>query len=143
VTTATVCRLSGKLAAEGCTHVDVVNANGSIEQRSMVYTEYFAKGTAPSAYCDLHPTRGLMGKFASIFSGNAKPIPPPPHVEDTGIQTAPVVVTAAAAAAASADHTTAAPPEAAKKKRGFWGRLFGRRGPDEKSDREKSDRTAR
>jgi penicillin-binding protein 1A len=143
VTTATVCRLSGKLAAEGCTHVDVVSANGSIEQRSMVYTEYFARGTEPSAYCDLHPTRGLMGKFASIFSGSAKPIPPPPHIEDTGIPSAPVAVTAAAAAAASAEQATAAPLEAAKKKRGFWGRLFGRREPDEKPDREKSDRSAR
>jgi 1A family penicillin-binding protein len=144
VTTATVCRLSGKLASEGCSHADVVSANGSVEQRSLVYTEYFARGTAPSAFCDLHPTRGFMGKLASILSGSAKPLPPPPHVEDTGIPpAAPVAVTAAATAAASAERVTPAPPEPPKKKRGFWGRLFGRRGPDEKSDREKSDRSAR
>ena len=95
VTTATVCRLSGKLATEGCEHVEVVNAKGDTERRSMVYTEYFASGTEPSAYCDLHPTRGLMGKLASIFSGSAKP--PPPHVEDAGIPPAPAAVAAMAA----------------------------------------------
>ena len=59
VTTATVCRLSGKLAAEGCSHADVVSDKGTIEQRSLVYTEYFGRGTVPTAYCDLHPTRGF------------------------------------------------------------------------------------
>ncbi len=99
VTTATVCRLSGKLAAEGCDHAEVINDKGDTERRSLVYTEYFASGTAPSAYCDLHPTRGLMGKLASIFSGGAKP--PPPHVEDAGIPPAPAAVAAMAPPAAA------------------------------------------
>src|SRR6059036_2491485 len=41
VTTATVCRLSGKLASAGCQDVEVVNRDGVLEHRSMVYTEYF------------------------------------------------------------------------------------------------------
>src|SRR5260221_862306 len=44
LTTATVCRLSGKLATDGCNDVEVVNKNGDIEHRSMIYTEYFARG---------------------------------------------------------------------------------------------------
>ena len=54
VTTATVCRISGKLASEGCEHVEVVDTNGEVETRSMVYTEYFARGTEPTEYCELH-----------------------------------------------------------------------------------------
>ena len=60
VTTALVCRLSGHLATEGCEHVDVIDEDGQVERRSMVYTEYFARGTEPTAYCDLHPTRGFL-----------------------------------------------------------------------------------
>ena len=41
-----------------------------IERRSMVYTEYFARGTEPTAYCDLHPTRGIMTKLAGVFGGD-------------------------------------------------------------------------
>src|SRR5204863_124099 len=39
VTTDTVCRLSGKLATQGCEDVDVVDKDGHVERRSMVYTE--------------------------------------------------------------------------------------------------------
>ena len=51
---ATVCRISGKLASEGCNHVEVVGKDGQIETRSMVYTEYFSRGTEPTEYCELH-----------------------------------------------------------------------------------------
>jgi membrane peptidoglycan carboxypeptidase len=137
VTTATVCRLSGKLAAEGCSHADVVTDKGTIEQRSLVYTEYFAQGTVPTAYCDLHPTRGFVGKLASIFSGNTKPLPPPPHAEDAGLPPAPVAVATSTSGSttASAERAASEPQEPPKKKRGFWGRLFGRRDSDAKSDR--------
>ena len=39
VTTATVCRLSGKLATEGCNDVEQINSQGAIERRSMIYTD--------------------------------------------------------------------------------------------------------
>jgi membrane carboxypeptidase/penicillin-binding protein len=130
VTTAVVCRLSGKRAAEGCDHVDVVAADGRLEQQSMVYTEYFARGTEPTAFCDLHPTHGFFGKLASILSGTAKPLPPP-RLEDVTIPPAPVAVMASAAPSEQA----APPPPEPQKKRGFFARIFGRHRDDTKNDR--------
>jgi 1A family penicillin-binding protein len=126
VTTAVVCRLSGKLATEGCEHVEVIDAKGQLERRSMVYTEYFAKGTEPTDQCDLHPTRGFFGHIATIFNGSEKPTPP--RIEETGLP--PHAPTAAAAPAAEAVTQAAAAgqPEPPKKKRGFWSRVFGRNG---------------
>lgn len=55
VTTAPVCRLSGKRPTDACDPVEV-------------YTEYFARGTEPTEACPLHPDRGFFGRFASIFT---------------------------------------------------------------------------
>ena len=116
--TANVCRLSGKLAAEGCDHVLTVDDDGQVQPQSMVYTEYFARGTEPTSYCDLHPTRGFIGTVASIFIPGEKPVPV--HVESTARP--PVVVIAEA--------SNAPPPapkaeiEAPRKKRGFLSRIF-------------------
>ena len=70
VTTALICRISGKLAADGCGDVDVVNSDGSIAARSMstVYTEYFERGTEPTSLCDLHPAFGITGRRAGVSS---------------------------------------------------------------------------
>jgi penicillin-binding protein 1A len=46
ITTATVCKKSGKLAIEGVCDND--------PRGSTVYTEYFAQGTVPTEYCDHH-----------------------------------------------------------------------------------------
>jgi len=127
VTTATVCRLSGKLATEGCENVDVVDPDGKIERRSMVYTEYFARGTQPTTFCDLHPTRGLLGKLAGLFDQSDHPSPP--HIADTGLRPGTAGTTGATVEPASAPGTEAAiapaNPEEPKKKRGFWARFFG------------------
>jgi hypothetical protein len=123
VTTAKVCRLSGLLATDGCQDVEVVTNAGLIERRSMVYTEYFAKGTAPSAYCDQHPTRGIMTKLAGIFGGGEER-PAPPRIEDTGI--AP---TATATSGTRPDGIDPPPPAPTPNRRGFWSRIF-RRGGD-------------
>ena len=117
VTTANVCRLSGLLATEGCQDVEVIDHTGQIERRSMVYAEYFARGTEPSAYCDQHPTRGIMTKLAGLFGADAPPAPP--LVEDTS--TAP----GATATAGTLPQIEAPPQPPAKKKRGFWSRIFG------------------
>jgi membrane peptidoglycan carboxypeptidase len=130
VTTASVCRLSGKLATEGCQDVEVVARDGQLVRRSMVYTEYFDRGTEPAGYCDLHPTRGIMGKLASVFTGDEKPLPP--RIEQTGLP--PVAVATSGGETAPAAEHVEVPPEAPKKKRGFWGRLFGRGGDDERKD---------
>ena len=119
VTTATVCRLSGLLASEGCQDVEVEARDGHLERRSMVYTEYFARGTEPTTYCDLHPTRGIVAKVAGIF-GAEPDKPTPPRVDDPAV--APV---ATATSGITPPPTVENPPEAPKKKRGFWSRVFG------------------
>jgi 1A family penicillin-binding protein len=138
VTTATVCRLSGKLATEGCQDVEVVNDQGHIERRSMVYTEYFARGTAPETYCDLHPTHGLMTKIAGLFGGS-QTHPPPPSVQATGLPPAPAATSGSAPT--PPDPVPTAEQEPPKKKRGFWSRLFGiGKDDDHKDDRKSDDR---
>src|SRR5262249_55844183 len=54
ITTAVVCRVSGKLATDACHNVDTQAADGTIQQKSMVYTEYFVRGSEPTSYCDAH-----------------------------------------------------------------------------------------
>ena len=44
-----VCRMSGKLPAGGCDTVSVVDRDGMVAKRSMIYTEYFVRGTEPTA----------------------------------------------------------------------------------------------
>src|SRR4051812_15544756 len=87
VVSANVCRLSGKLASEGCDDVEVMDNDGHLTRRSMVYTEYFARGTQPTDYCQLHPKHGFFGAVASVFTGSEKP--PAPRVEETGLPPAP------------------------------------------------------
>jgi 1A family penicillin-binding protein len=132
VSTANVCRMSGKLATEGCQDVEVIARDGQLERRSMIYTEYFARGTQPTGYCDLHPTHGILGRLAGLFGSEDKPAPP--RIEDTGTASAPVVVaTTGETPRAHAGVSEQPPPEAPKKKRGFWSRVFGT-GKDRESD---------
>ena len=113
ITVVNVCRLSGKLATNNCEHLDVVD--GRIDHQPAVYAEYFAAGTEPTSYCDLHSSHGLVGVLASIFRSEP---PPPPHAVDKQPTALPVVENAPPAAAPAEE-----PP---KPKRGFWSRLFGR-----------------
>jgi penicillin-binding protein 1A len=132
IATASVCRLSGKLATIGCQDVEVVSESGSsrrgggasvstaaLVRRSMVYTEYFAQGTAPTEYCDLHPTRGLMTKMADAFSSGPVRVAPPTLVRTTEPSPEPSAVTAAP------PPEMDLAPEPPKKKRGFWSKVFG------------------
>jgi 1A family penicillin-binding protein len=115
VTTAEVCRTSGRLATDMCRRVD----------GGMAYTEYFARGTEPADMCLLHRFDGLR----TLASAPTLHLPAPPP---------PVAPTAAASPAPppAAHASPAAPPEApVKKKRGFWGRLFGKGGSDERKDK--------
>jgi 1A family penicillin-binding protein len=124
ITTANVCRISGLLATDGCQDVEVVVNTGEIARRSMVYTEYFARGTVPAGYCDLHPKRGFLTTLAGVFG--AAQMPPPPRIEDTGAGAS--AVPAAMATTGSTDRVERAettPPPAAPKKRRFWSRIFG------------------
>jgi len=125
ITTATVCRISGKLATEGCQDVEVVTKDDRIEHRSMIYTEYFARGTEPTSYCDLHPTRGMLTKITAALGGET-PSPSPARVDETGTPTPTATSGASAptgAVVSEAPEMTPSPP--VKKKRGFWSRVFG------------------
>jgi penicillin-binding protein 1A len=138
VTTASVCRISGKLAGDGCQHVDVVGDDGVTKSQSMVYTEYFAEGTVPTEVCDLHG-RGFFGAIAGLFSD--KPAQPDPDAAAASPQGSTAIrgttgstESAAATPAANEPPGGIAPlsPDSGKK-RGFWGRVFGRGKNDKKN----------
>ena len=94
-----------------------VFVDGRIDHQPAVYAEYFAAGTEPTSYCDLHSSHGLVGVLASIFRSEP---PPPPHAVDKQPAAPPVVENAPPAAAPAEEE----PP---KPKRGFWSRLFGKK----------------
>jgi penicillin-binding protein 1A len=133
----TVCRLSGKLPTDGCRGAIVFDRDGQATDRSMVYTEYFVRGTAPDDYCPLHTN--LYNAVATSGDAGARPVvaatsgdahlpaltpvdhlhEPAPARTDTHLGDATPVASPPA---------VAAPPEGppAPRKRGFWGRVFRR-----------------
>jgi len=121
ITTARICRLSGKLATDSCQNAVDTNEEGA--RRSMVYFENFVAGTEPTETCPIHgrvignPVRAL----AALFS----PKPSVPFEPAVAHAPAPPVITESAPA-----PKVEAPP--APKKRGFWSRVFG--GRDGKKD---------
>jgi hypothetical protein len=139
VTTAAICRISGKLASEGCDHAEVIGKDGQIETRSTVYTEYFSRGTEPTEYCDMHSANGAFGTVAGVFAE------PPPRAVDRGDHARTVVSVpvgtngvngttnqSAATTGPNATGTKATidpiapePPDRARKS-GFWSRILGR-----------------
>jgi penicillin-binding protein 1A len=135
-----VCRMSGKLPNTGCGNVMVENRDGNLETRSMIYTEYFVKGTQPTTLCPLHEQTfidalaGAVGvQMGSPVPADHAPVPPPTPTSTTGTAAPPVVP-------AASDSSEASPDQPQKKKRGFWSRLFGR--GDEKggkTDEKKKD----
>lgn len=131
VTSATVCRLSGKLATDGCNHAQVTDRNGNLTVRSQVYTEYFVNGTEPQDFCPLHGVGG--GFWNAIATSGTMPIAPPPVV---GAPPPPMVATDAAStvAAPPAEPAAATTTQATERRRGFWSRVFGRGGDDRKEN---------
>jgi penicillin-binding protein 1A len=128
VTTANVCRISGKLPVDACRNVVSTAEDGSLTVRSAVYTEYFVRGTEPIDFCPVHG-RGGFGEFV-VGTGGGMMAPPP-------------VVPAAPQAAPPAPGQPvpqAAPPPEQPKKRGFWSRFFGVGKDDKKKDEKKPPR---
>jgi penicillin-binding protein 1A len=138
-----VCRISGKLPSGGCDHVQVVNRDGLVEDRSMIYTEYFVRGTQPDTLCLLHQGPSFTERLAGIFGKDSgTPVSadqlglPPPTASTSGAPAATAPPTATASPTSTT--VTAEKPEDPKKKRGFWGRLFGR-GDDRKDEEKKQE----
>jgi penicillin-binding protein 1A len=63
VTSARICRLSGKLATAECETADKA-ADGP-----PVYTEYFARGTEPTTYCDQHGAAHVLAAVNPLSGG--------------------------------------------------------------------------
>jgi penicillin-binding protein 1A len=122
----TICRLSGKLPTDACDSAVLFDNDGNPTDRSMLYTEYFLRGTQPTAYCPLHSrpfdiiaTSGDARTGSGIVATAGTPPQPAPATPkaDGGEST-----TAAAVPAASAPDSSNSQP----RKRGFWGRIFRR-----------------
>jgi membrane peptidoglycan carboxypeptidase len=142
VTSANVCRISGKLPNGGCDHVEVINRDGMVESRSMIYTEYFVKGTQPTTVCPLHEPRSFMDAIAGVFGKDSGPPPMPVGATGLPVPSAPERPSSGPAAQPAPAPTTAPAGEepAAPKKRGFWSRVFGGGGGDKsEEDRKKEE----
>jgi len=132
-----VCRLSGKLPSNGCNNVQVVTKDGLIETRSMIYTEYFVRGTQPDIECPLHRL-GFGERLAGIFG---KDVGTPVSVEAAGLPPPTASTTGAPATPSSSSASTtvtAEKSEEPKRKRGFWSRVFGR-GENEEEEKKKEE----
>jgi len=132
----TVCRLSGKLPAGGCDNVSVANRDGLVEKRSMLYTEYFVRGSEPAQLCPLH-SPSFTDRLAGIFGKDAGVV-----VSADAVGLPPATASTSGSPAGTVAVPAVAPKEVAveepKKKRGFWGRLFGR-GDDDKDEKKKDE----
>lgn len=124
IVTADVCRLSGKLAAEGCEHAEVVDDDGHVERKSVVYREYFVRGTEPTDSCDLHGSRGILGSVAALLTGHNDAKPDVVRAQD--LLPAPTLTPYVTPPPAPAPPTSESAREEPRKKRGFWSRIFGR-----------------
>jgi len=124
IVSASVCRVSGMLAAAGCERAIVIDDEGHSSVRSTVYTEYFAKGTVPNQICRVHNAVPEGQLAAAVLGGHETPAPlpsaPPP----------------AATVAAAPEPPPAVAPSEPPKKRGFWGRIFGKRDKDPKDEKQ-------
>jgi membrane peptidoglycan carboxypeptidase len=125
-----VCRLSGRLPTDGCERVPVTNDAGEIDVRSLVYTEYFKRGTEPIESCPVHRGGSFFDKLAGVFGGG-RPEAPPISERDPALSAAtpPAPPPAAVEAEPRAPEQARAEPP---KKRGFWARVFGIGDDDEK-----------
>jgi hypothetical protein len=122
----------------GCDHVQVVNDDGSIESRSMIYTDYFVKGTQPTTLCPLHP----LGAYADALTGVGTPVHADPSILPGGTSPAstgnPTATNGVTTPADQATGGTVEEPK--KKKRGFWSRLFGGGKDEPKDDKKPKDK---
>jgi hypothetical protein len=137
VTSATICRLSGKRATDACHYVNTIDRDGNLTTGSQAYTEHFVRGTEPYEYCDLHGryeesawrTVATGGTVSSGSSSTPASVPVTVAAARTAGDSAPsgepAVVTGGTLPEARQSEPPAATPA---QRRGFWGRIF-RRGP--------------
>jgi membrane carboxypeptidase/penicillin-binding protein len=143
VVTANVCRISGKLPGGGCESVQVVTKDGQLEMRSMVYTEYFARGTQPTTVCPLHELPSILSRLAGVFGRDNRV---PVAADDAGLPMPPPMSTGGNNTPGSAgvgdkerDQVAEERTEEPKKKRSFWSKVFGgdKKSPEVSKDEKK------
>jgi penicillin-binding protein 1A len=124
VTTATICRLSGGRAVDGCRDAVYQDEKGEFVRGSLEYTEYFVAGTEPVDACPIHGP----GAHPTLVSGNGRLFP-----GDTRPGTVPIVTDGKSAPTTEAQKQpeqkeSGKEPDKnqPEKKKGFWGRIFGR-----------------
>jgi penicillin-binding protein 1A len=109
-----VCRASGALATDACLQADAAaRATGS---GTVVYTDYFVRGTEPTGYCVDHAQSGVASTVAAAFSTSERPMAP-----QLTLNPAEPVATV------RTSEPTEPPkdlPEDAPRKRGFWSRVL-------------------
>jgi 1A family penicillin-binding protein len=137
VSSATVCRISGKLATADCRDAAMYDRDGFLTGQSAAYTEYFVRGTEPTSYCDRHLYEAPP-LWRPVATTGSAPQPQPSHGAETSIVPQRPVAPAPERPAATetpppaAESVVTAPPVTpvapdARGRPGFWGRLFGRR----------------
>jgi penicillin-binding protein 1A len=135
VSSATICRISGRLATDACRGATSIDRDGNVVGGKMVYTEYFVRGSEPQDYCPFH-TYHASPQMVTVSSP-----PQPQPVRPAAVTTADVpvpIATSGVVPAASTAAAPAAPPRAdgapETPRRGFWSRFFrrggGNRAPD-------------
>jgi penicillin-binding protein 1A len=142
VTSATICKLSGKRATDSCRYVTTYDERGYATTGSMAYTEYFPRGSEPGDYCPLHGRYEDSGDWrlaAAIGENGARPVPTATSgvaSEQPSPAGQPVAATEASGETARREPGTLRPQPAdgqtpaqatPSQRRGFWGRIFGRR----------------
>ena len=130
VTSATICRLSGKLATDGCRYASTIDAEGNLSIGSTAYTEYFIRGTEPTTYCEIHGAYETTAYHTVATAGVASsPGPPPPTPAAARAPEPPDPPATTAVVTGGTLPEPAQPPAATTaQRRGFWSRVF-RRGP--------------
>jgi len=109
-----VCRVSGALPVEGCRNAAAVSPDGQIKYKSMVYTEYFVRGTEPQHTCAEHAVQYIPYPepyfAASAFDG-LESLPIPPALPDPVPAAAPIPIEPAPVSPRRVPDLPAAPPE--------------------------------
>ncbi|HXH06276.1 MAG TPA: PBP1A family penicillin-binding protein [Vicinamibacterales bacterium] len=138
-----ICRASGLLPNTGCGSAPVLLDTGAVETRSLIYTEYFVRGSEPRDLCPLHPAPSLLDRLVGLFGGRDEP---PVRADEIGLPLGGVQPPPAAAAEPGSSSPPVAgqapapkPEQPERRKRGFWSRLFGL-GRDEDREKEKEER---
>jgi membrane carboxypeptidase/penicillin-binding protein len=116
-----VCRASGKLPVEGCYHDRTISDTGELQERSLVYTEYFQRGSEPRERCPVHDM-SVVAEITGPYPVPAAPTALPPVAHDAARDRGATV----AVPERGEDETVKPAEPESGDKRGFWSRLFGR-----------------